>query len=137
MIQLVYVSSAVKECTEEEILEILEVSRKNNKERNITGMLLYISGNFIQILEGSEKEVNEIFDKILKDERHKDVTLICKKPADERIFPDWSMGFKYFSKRDKIEGYTEFLTKNLKPRDFANKNDVLIDLLYTFKASNT
>jgi hypothetical protein len=45
---MVYVSAAVKLFGEQELSELLAVSRRNKSERNLTGMLCYSDGNFIQ-----------------------------------------------------------------------------------------
>jgi hypothetical protein len=56
---LVYVSSAVNLFSDEDLIQLLEVSRRNNEKAEITGLLLYSSGNFMQTLEGPEKAVLE------------------------------------------------------------------------------
>ena len=43
------------------LLFLLEQSRTRNQKQHITGMLLYLNGTFIQVLEGAEKDVNEIY----------------------------------------------------------------------------
>ena len=138
MICLVYVSSAVQEMKEEELSSLLNQSRDKNKRLNITGMLLYGRGNFIQILEGPKKEVEELYDVITKDDRHKDCTEIFKDEIDERSFSEWSMGFKHLTSQDKsmVEGYTEFLDRKMEPREFATKADAVLELLYKFKKFN-
>lgn len=70
---LVYFSFSVKPFSTEDISVIFEQSRRNNLEHNITGMLLYMAGSIIQILEGEQKVIENLFEKIKKDNRHKDV----------------------------------------------------------------
>jgi hypothetical protein len=41
----------------------MALSRENNAKRGVTGMLLYKEGNFIQVLEGDEREVRIVFTK--------------------------------------------------------------------------
>lgn len=48
LISLVCVSSAVRPLRDEEIVDILRVSRRNNEKLDITGMLLYKAGNFVR-----------------------------------------------------------------------------------------
>jgi hypothetical protein len=57
LVSLVYVSVARELMSDEDLKAILEVARRKNAERNITGMLLYRSGYFIQALEGEEADV--------------------------------------------------------------------------------
>src|SRR5688572_12980573 len=76
MLSLLYVSTSIKLFSEEELLEMLKVSRDNNKALDITGLLLYKGGNFMQVLEGPDEVVNSLYEKIKIDPRHKDVTVI-------------------------------------------------------------
>lgn len=46
MIQLIYVSSATHDMSEQDLVDILEKSKSNNQEQDITGMLFYAGGNF-------------------------------------------------------------------------------------------
>ena len=58
---LVYVSSAVKLLRPEEIEYLLTRARERNEEYGITGVLLYIGGNFMQYIEGpADNEWNEV-----------------------------------------------------------------------------
>ena len=93
MKRVIYLSSATKPISDEEISLLLTVSRKRNLENNITGLLLYADGNFIQIIEGNELDVNLLFDKIQKDSRHKNVITVVNEKIKKRSFSDWSMGY--------------------------------------------
>lgn len=97
MFQLVYVSSATAPFSREELKEILLNSRDTNNQMDVTGLLLYNDGNIIQVLEGEEAAVREIFDRIAKDPRHHDVTVLVEVPITERSFADWSMGYRDLS----------------------------------------
>ncbi|SNT06359.1 Sensors of blue-light using FAD [Ekhidna lutea] len=90
MFELVYHSKAQPKV---DITDILEVSRANNKKYNITGCLIYFNNKFIQVLEGDEPAVQEIYSKIEKDDRHYDVTLFYLGTIESREFKTWSMGF--------------------------------------------
>ena len=93
LVSLIYASSAVKRMSQEELLAILEKSRENNEKRNITGMLLYKDGNFLQVLEGEDTAVTDLYYAITKDERHTDLQLLLKREITKRTFSDWEMGF--------------------------------------------
>ena len=92
--KLVYVSSASYPMSRDEIMSVLEISRKNNSERGITGLLLCYEDNFFQLLEGEEHEVKILYEKILGDPRHKGVLKLLSESSTSREFPNWSMGFK-------------------------------------------
>jgi hypothetical protein len=135
MIRLVYLSVATKEMSNDDLLFLLEQSREKNKKVQITGMLLYGGGNFLQMLEGDEKEVRNLYEKILLDERHKDCFLIEEIKISERTFGAWSMGFKHLNPQEaaEIEGFSHFLERKVAPDTFARKRDAILDLLYEFK----
>jgi hypothetical protein len=97
LISLVYVSSGKDDLTDEDFKNILNSCRRNNQPRNVTGMLLYRNGYFIQVLEGEETDVDFIYQRIAADPRHDHVVLVEKNRITERAFPDWSMGFNDLS----------------------------------------
>ena len=91
--QLTYISSAVTEDLGDEIDQILESSVRNNKQQEVTGVLLYAQGTFFQVLEGSSENVKDVYTRILKDPRHKTVTKLHEAEIEERRFAEWSMGW--------------------------------------------
>jgi hypothetical protein len=46
---------------DDELQNILSLSRKNNQMKNVTGVLLYGNGQFIQLLEGDRDLVDKTF----------------------------------------------------------------------------
>lgn len=78
---------------EREIQEILRVSRVRNRAAEVTGALLFTHGCFVQTLEGRLAALEDIFERIQCDERHRDVTVLSFEPIVERTFPDWGMAY--------------------------------------------
>ncbi len=74
-----------------EIQQILDTSRVNNSRQNVTGALLYNSVCFAQVLEGPQSAIETIFERIQRDARHGDVTILTSGSGGERDFPDWAM----------------------------------------------
>jgi len=93
MYYLVYISYAVKPFTQRGLRKLLIHCRDNNIENGITGILLYIEGKFVQILEGKREKVKVLFEKIKRDRRHFNVSRIQEGPMESRNFPNFSMGF--------------------------------------------
>lgn len=104
--QLVYVSARKPSCTEEEIQKILAACKRNNSDKDITGVLLYSGTHFVQYLEGDYRKIVSLYDSIKTDNRHKNVVMICSSPIQERSFPSWQMGAKKFEE-NAIEYQTE------------------------------
>lgn len=93
MYRLVYVSRAREALTDRDIGEILDTSASNNFERYMTGFLGHNRGHFMQVLEGPEEEVREIYGRIEADQRHCCVIQIVGERIGARAFPHWSMNY--------------------------------------------
>lgn len=132
---IIYVSSAVKNFTDDELLELLEISRMNNEKKDLTGMLLYKDGNFLQILEGEENNVKELYSKLEKDNRHNGLIIMLDGYEEERQFSDWRMGFKNLSNEnfEEIEGYSKFLDVQFDDEEFLNNPSIGKEMLLMFK----
>ncbi|MBL7259053.1 BLUF domain-containing protein [Paractinoplanes lichenicola] len=74
------------------IFAIQDQARRNNAERDLTGVLLFNRDYFLQCLEGDAEQVTRTFRTISDDPRHREVALIAVGDVAERCFPDWSMG---------------------------------------------
>lgn len=93
LVRLLYASRAKGPISDELIASILAQSRKNNPESGITGALCVCHGGvFIQVLEGGREEINQLYGKVLRDDRHADVTLLDYAEIAERRFSGWRMG---------------------------------------------
>lgn len=137
MFFLIYVSSAVKPFSHSDLVDLLDHSRKNNTELNITGMLLYKDGNFMQVLEGDKEAVEALHAKIEADPRHRGMFTLLQGTQVERQFPDWSMGFRDLNSAGvgDIPGYNEFLNSPLTGEEFSADPTRCQKLLLTFKRS--
>lgn len=93
LLQVIYVSSAVRPMSDDELLALLQRSRENNARVDVTGLLLYHDGNFMQALEGSAPAVDALHAKIGQDCRHVGMLTLLRRPIAQREFADWSMGF--------------------------------------------
>ena len=120
LMNLIYASSATRKMNDQDLLDILKKSHENNRRLDITGMLLYRGGNFLQVLEGEEAVLDERFKVILKDPRHYQVTLLLKRPVPKRHFENWEMGFTNLDTIDPntIPGYTPYLNEPFNSQRF-------------------
>lgn len=98
MFQLMYVSTSAWKLDNGELSAILDVSRANNRRYGVTGLLLHIDQGFLQILEGSEAAVMDVFARIERDPRHIGIRVLFRQNVPERQFGDWNMGFDRWAK---------------------------------------
>ncbi len=64
---------------------------EHNAQHSITGLLLLSGDQFLQVLEGPAKPVNQLFNRIIRDARHHSVELIAFEQIGPRYFDDWCM----------------------------------------------
>ncbi|AWB25888.1 blue light sensor protein [Methylobacterium currus] len=105
--RLVYASKNLLQGTEHdiatEIHQILEVSQRNNMKIGVTGALMFNAGSFAQVLEGPRNGVEATFERIQRDLRHSDVTVLQCVPVESRGFANWSMAFVGHSSRGRTQ----------------------------------
>ncbi len=93
MFQIIYSSAATVDFPAADLRALLAVARQNNRSLDVTGMLVYQAGSFLQVLEGDRDTVLGLFEKIEKDPRHNDVRILLRAEIAAREFADWNMGF--------------------------------------------
>jgi hypothetical protein len=105
--RLVYASKNLLQGTEHdiatEIHQILEVSQRNNLKVGVTGALMFNAGSFAQVLEGPRDGVEATFERIQRDLRHSDVTVLQCVPVESLGFANWSMAFVGQSSRGRTQ----------------------------------
>jgi hypothetical protein len=92
LVRLLYASRAGEKLGSAEIDAILARSRGHNPQHGITGVLCYSGELFMQVLEGGRAQVNALYTEIVRDPRHRDVTLLDYEEVAERHFAGWTMG---------------------------------------------
>ncbi len=60
LFHLICVSTAVVPMRDKDLVELLHSCRLQNGRSNITGMLLYKDGHFMQVLEGEESMIMNV-----------------------------------------------------------------------------
>jgi Sensors of blue-light using FAD len=90
---ILYVSTAVQPMAEEQLEALLVEARRLNLETEVTGMLLYSGGTFMQCFEGAEEAMNITYERIRKSRKHKGIIELLSEPIAQRTFPGWQMGF--------------------------------------------
>lgn len=71
--------------------QIFRAARRKNSEHDITGVLSYRKGHYIQVLEGNESAIDQLYSNITQDSRHEKVTKILDFNISKRSFPSWNM----------------------------------------------
>lgn len=112
LVQLGYMSKSTSLMSDQQLDHLLNKARASNKKNNITGMLLYADGSFLQVIEGNASAIKDVFAIIQKDSKHKDIKVLFEDNIAARHFSEWSMGFRRLSpERDipRIPGMNSYL----------------------------
>ena len=135
---LFYCSLAKKNISSDDILNILKCSRQNNENISVTGILLYWekTNQFLQVLEGEENIVSNLYDKISKDNRHSLSKIIYQEDIQARGFKVWNMAFKNIGEIDtsNLDGFSEFSTLDFTSERTNMRASIAIKLIQSFKS---
>ncbi len=91
--RLIYSSEATGDMPMPELEKMLAQSRARNTMRDITGVLVFVDGVFMQILEGSREAVLALLERLKADTRHRDLKVFHEEDIAERTFGSWRMAF--------------------------------------------
>lgn len=132
---ILYLSSSTELLSEDQLAEILFISRKNNSIANITGILLYVEGTFLQLLEADKASIlDEVYSRIRTDRRHFNIMEMLRGSHEKRIFPDWSMGFHSITKEEfsYLSGYKDITEISFTSKTEENKSHPGLTFLKNF-----
>jgi len=135
LIHIVYVSFSSEELSEAELQSLLKEVRSKNEQQQVTGLLLHNDGSFIQVIEGRQQTIQELFERIKKDSRHTNVVKLLEEPIKKRAFPDWSMGFRKISPEQSsaIPGFSNFMHEDNPVKTIQGSTRQVVYLLNSFR----
>jgi hypothetical protein len=93
MIELIYVSAARISFSRIELSRLLQKARVRNAALGVSGMLVYESGSFLQVIEGDANAIHGLYATIGADARHHRLVKLLENTIEKRNFAEWSMGF--------------------------------------------
>lgn len=93
MHHIVYMSQTKDSLTPAMLVALLIQARALNERQQVTGALVYGNGKFLQVIEGEESVVQDLYKRIASDPRHQHVSKLADKPISARRFAEWSMAF--------------------------------------------
>jgi hypothetical protein len=91
--RLIYSSEPSRALDDQQVTAILTTARQNNERNDITGMLVFDSTAFLQVIEGDREKLSKLYAALVRDPRHHHLTILGMGPIDEREFSSWQMGF--------------------------------------------
>lgn len=104
MLTLLYRSDAVALLPFSALADICVRSSANNRRLGVTGFLIEHEGTFLQVLEGEADDVVDLFARISRDERHRNLAVLGRWEQPERSFGFWAMNFGPLDNPDFWDG---------------------------------
>lgn len=95
MQQLLYISVAHKPLRQQAIMHLVAHARVRNRRNGITGTLIGSRRHFIQLLEGTQANLDKIYASVCHDSRHHAVLQLGRRDTKRRLLPDEDMGFDW------------------------------------------
>jgi len=130
-IQIVYMSKATGDVDDVELEELLKTSVRNNAAQNISGMLLYTKGSFLQLLEGEVSAVDALIKRIEADTRHHDIQVLVRTSIKQREFRNWSMGYHRLNESDAkaMMSFAPFFEDGFDAAKFCEQPGISLDIM--------
>jgi hypothetical protein len=131
---LIYLSRATEPFSDDDLQVLLAQARRNNSAQHITGMLVYGNGQFAQIIEGEQRVLEDLYNRLLLDPRHAQVTKFADKAIAARSFGEWSMAFQAAStaQLEGQPGYVALDALNLEPAGLSATDTQLLGMIASF-----
>ncbi len=132
--QLVYISRITSTglSSPSTLNDISETAVERNHADNITGILCYGNGYFLQCVEGSEQALTNLKNRLLTDDRHKELEILDFSEITKRRFASWSLRSitleRWMTKESELKKLMPF-----KPYDWnANEWQKFLDILQEY-----
>lgn len=93
MKRITYLSQPIKEFSTEDLINLCVQASLRNETLDVCGYLHYSGSQFFQYLEGGSDMVDQLFNEISSDPRHKIIKKVDLDDSSSMMFPDWRMKF--------------------------------------------
>ena len=131
--RLTYLSKPVIPFTDAVLDDIESKSVGANNERDVTGLLIVHGDRILQMIEGREEAVRELYAKIEADNRHTITKLVSAAEDEERFLMTWNMVVRDMTRisPDLSEQYEKIYDEMLRTE---GQTEITIDHIELFKA---
>lgn len=126
MISLTYMSSAIQLLSPRQLAHLHARAEQRNLQHDVTGVLLYDEGSFMQCLEGPTDSVVEIYRIICCDPLHHNIFEMSRSTIAQREYGDWSMALRTVSGAHRTWGGDALTAKLTGGASTDSKSKVLL-----------
>lgn len=122
LVQMIYASRPTQPFKAAALNAILTTARAHNPQHGLTGMLLYDHHFYMQVLEGERHQVNALLNCLVKDPRHSNFMLLRFATIQERMYPQWDMGYAPAMALSQIADHPQGVSDDFNPSAMTEKS---------------
>ncbi len=111
------------------LASIVQKSRVSNKLNGVTGAMIHQDGQIIQVIEGQEEVIDQLYEKICNDTRHTEVTELYQKAILQRSFRQWSLQGLTVNVEESFSLETIRLVSDLFDSRFVFRSDLYLSMI--------
>lgn len=104
-----YLSNQREKLSLLELEKLYEQTLTNNITNNITGALLLIKSQFIQVIEGEEAVIDTLFKTISEDTRHQHIIVINDSIIEKRLFTNFDSNYSIIDNFEKLVIFKDYI----------------------------
>ncbi|WP_179345822.1 BLUF domain-containing protein [Winogradskyella ursingii] len=130
---VIYQSKAQPDFNLKKIELMLLKAKRKNKRLKISGCIVYCNNRFIQLIQGSKADIQQLYSEIRSDNRHRQVTTLLEQSSEHKIWSDWSMALLDFSGDSKQIMYSRILLESYLGN--VNQNEKNSEAFKVFRSS--
>jgi hypothetical protein len=87
---LAYFSHATRGMDKAALSGLLLKAQRFNESVGVTGLLIFANNRFLQTLEGSAPALADVYERIVRDPQHSDITMLFNDVVSTRVYPAWA-----------------------------------------------
>ena len=91
--QLLFLSRIVRHPTPAELVDLVLDARSCNAQHRVTGVLLHKEGALLHAVEGPESGIVAVYQQVVRDYRHTQVTALANRKLDKRQYGALPLSF--------------------------------------------
>lgn len=115
---LIYSSRSAEKFSNISLVDLCAKAARKNEKLGVTGVLICVGNQFLQVLEGNSNVVKNLYAEIKQDPRHTQCRVLYDAPIVSRSFNGWGMNFmnmndSYFLQFEEFKELKEYVEKKM------------------------
>lgn len=108
-----YVSKVAPNLSDKDIQDLFKFTATINNKNKISGILLHSLDNFFQVLEGDEKCLKDLYNKIKEDPRHYELYEVYNKMTTHPVFSNYKSTFDIVKTASDLKLVLAYLNQDI------------------------